>query len=94
MGTTKQAASKLIETMDVAGYVRRTANNDDARQRPVELTPRGRHLLATVEQIYTELEAEWALVIGQSNIERLRHDLVTVLSQLNGGELPPVRPTW
>lgn len=47
MGTTKQAASKLVETMVAAGYV-----------------------------------------------QRMRRDLVRVLSDTSSGELPPVRPIW
>jgi DNA-binding MarR family transcriptional regulator len=93
MGTTKQAASKLVDSMEHAGYVRRRAGTADARQRPVELTARGRRLLATVESIYAELEAGWADVIGTERVERLRADLVAVLAGADG-VLPPVRPTW
>jgi len=50
-------------------------------------------LLRSVEQIYAELEAQWAEVIGAPHIQRMRRDLVRVLSGANG-ELPPVRPTW
>jgi DNA-binding MarR family transcriptional regulator len=93
MGTTKQAASKLVDVMVDAGYVRRTAGRDDARQRPIRLTARGTRLLAAVEAIYDELEAEWAEIIGAAALERLRHDLVRVLAD-DAGDLPPVRPTW
>ncbi len=93
MGTTKQAASKLVDTMVTGGYVQRLTGADDARERPVHLTTRGEELVTTVEQLYTELEQEWAQVIGAPNVERLRQDLVHVLST-PGGHLPPVRPTW
>ncbi len=93
LGTTKQAASKLVDNMEVSGYVRRGVGETDRRQRPVVLTPRGFELLATVEAIYAELEAEWAMVIGERGVERLRRDLVRVLSGTDGGALPPVRPT-
>jgi DNA-binding MarR family transcriptional regulator len=93
MGTTKQAASKLVDSMEHGGYVRRRPGNTDARQRPVELTARGRRLLAAVESIYAELEAGWADAIGTERVERLRADLVAVLADADGA-LPPVRPTW
>ncbi len=93
MGISKQAASKLLDTMESGGYLRRT-DAEDGRQRPVQLTGRGRDLLAAVEQIYTTLEKEWANVIGVRALERLRADLVKVLSPPDGGELPPIRPTW
>jgi DNA-binding MarR family transcriptional regulator len=92
MGTTKQAASKLVEAMVAAGYVQRGTDARDGRQRPVHLTPRGQELLRSVEQIYTELEQEWADVIGAAPVQRMRRDLVRVLSR--SGELPPVRPIW
>jgi DNA-binding MarR family transcriptional regulator len=94
MGTTKQAASKLVDTMVASGYVHRGVAADDGRQRPVDLTPRGRELLAVVERVYAELEREWADVIGTADVERLRRDLVLLLSTADNGTLPPVRPTW
>ncbi len=92
-GTSKQAASKLVDAMVAAGYVRRRVGVDDVRQRPVELTPQGRKLLATVEQIYRELEAEWFEIIGADAVERIRGDLAQVLRASHGGALPPVRST-
>ena len=94
MGTTKQAASKLVDSMEAAGNVRRTAGRDDARQRPVELTTRGKRLLEAVEGIYRDIEAEWAEVIGTPELERVRTALVRALSDPDDGRLPPVRPTW
>jgi DNA-binding MarR family transcriptional regulator len=94
MGTTKQAASKLVETMVVSGYVERETGASDGRQRPVHLTPRGTELLRAVEQIYAELEQEWAQVIGAPGLQRMRRDLVRVLSGADDGALPPVRPVW
>jgi DNA-binding MarR family transcriptional regulator len=94
MGTTKQAASKLVDTMESAGYVRREVGSDDLRSRPVVLTPRGKRLLVAVEEIYLELEQTWADVIGATRVRQMRGDLVRVLTSGGEGELPPVRPTW
>jgi DNA-binding MarR family transcriptional regulator len=94
MGTTKQAASKLVDAMVASGYVQRETSGQDGRQRPVHLTTRGEELLRAVEQIYAELEQEWAQVIGASHMQRMRRDLTRVLSDASNGELPPVRPTW
>jgi DNA-binding MarR family transcriptional regulator len=93
MGTTKQAASKLVDSMEQAGLVRREQGGADARQRPVALSDRGRRLLAEVEEIHAELERGWATVIGSGGVDRLRADLVAVLARPDG-TLPPVRPTW
>ena len=93
MGTTKQAASKLVDSMQDAGYVERSANGPDGRQRHVSLTPRGVQLVAAAAEIYTELEREWASLIGPNEVERIRRGLTGVLSD-DHGVLPPVRPTW
>lgn len=93
MGTTKQAASKLVDGMEDSGYVRRRTGSGDARRRPVELSARGRRLLTAVEEIYAELESDWARAIGRARLEELRADLVEVLAD-DQGVLPPVRPTW
>ena len=94
MGTTKQAASKLVATMVETGYVAHKRSAGDGRERPVELTARGRRLLTAVERIYDELESGWADVIGAAGVQRLKRDLARVLRATSGGELPPVRPTW
>ena len=92
MGTTKQAASKLAITMIDAGYLIHGGGSDDARQHPLRLSSRGSKLLADVEDIYEELEGEWARVIGAPALERLRGDLQTAVAASHGGRLPAVRP--
>ena len=92
LGITKQAASKLVDSMVSGGYVRRGADPKDGRQRPVSVTSRGEELLSAVEQIYGELEDHWAEVIGAAHVHRMRRDLTRVLSDPSDGQLPPVRP--
>ena len=94
MGMTKQAASKLVDAMVSAGYVQRGIDSHDGRQRPVTLTGRGEELLSAVEEVYAELEDGWAKLIGASHLDRMRRDLVHILSDPGNGQLPPVRPTW
>jgi DNA-binding MarR family transcriptional regulator len=90
MGITKQAASKLVDAMVSSGYVHRESGSRDRRQRPVALTGRGAELLAAVERIYGELEDGWAEVIGASQVQGMRSDLILILGG-PGGQLPPVR---
>lgn len=94
LGVSKQAASKLVDGMVAAGYVRRGDGGPDARHRPVGLTGRGRALLAAVEQVHAELEQEWAAVVGPAGVERVRQDVTSVLLARHDGRLPPVRPGW
>jgi DNA-binding MarR family transcriptional regulator len=92
LGVSKQAASKLVDGMVEASLVRRTTSREDSRAKLVALTPRGRRLLAVVEEIYVELEAEWAAVAGRPAVAAVRAGLVTVLTSAYGGVLPPIRP--
>lgn len=94
LGMTKQAASKLVDSMEAEGYVRRRPDAGDARAKVVELTKRGHRLLADVEEIYAELEAEWAETVGRKRVEVMRRDLTEVLLASHDGELPAIRPTW
>lgn len=94
MGITKQAASKLAATMIEAGYLVQSADAEDGRRRPLVLSPRGARLLADVEDIYRDLEAEWTHVVGARDLKRLRSTLRTAIVSVHEGELPPVRPTW
>ena len=89
----KQAVSKLLDGMEAGGYVRRTADADDARVKVVALADGGRRLLAAVEGVYADLEGEWTEVIGAPAVEQIRAGLATVLRGRHGGTLPPVRPT-
>ena len=94
MGITKQAASKLVDAMISGGYIQRGTDPHDGRQRPVSLTGRGEELLSAVDQVYAELEDRWAKLIGTSHVDRMRRDLMHVLSDPSNGQLPPVRPPW
>jgi DNA-binding MarR family transcriptional regulator len=94
LGITKQAASKLAEAMERDDYLVRKPHPQDARAKLLHLAPRGRRVLQAAEDIYRELEAEWAKVIGRRRLEALRSDLSEVLRAAHGGSLPPIRPTW
>jgi DNA-binding MarR family transcriptional regulator len=92
LGVSKQAVSKLLDMMEDGRYVHRSAATDDGRVKTVALAPRGRDLLAAVEAIYAELEAEWAGVIGATALEQTRMRVERVLRARHGGDLPQLRP--
>ena len=66
---------------------------NDARQHTVELAERGHRLLGVVEQIYRDLEAEWAALIGDRAVEQTRRNLSRVVLAAHGGEFPSIHPT-
>jgi hypothetical protein len=57
------------------------------------LTSRGVQLLGAVEEIYAELEAVWADVIGDVALRQTRARLTAALTAVHGGTLPSIRPT-
>lgn len=92
LGVSKQAASKLVDGMQNADYVAREPDPVDERAKRVVLTERGVALLAAVEEIYAELESEWAGFLGAGSIDVMRADLTTVLERTHGGRLPVITP--
>lgn len=92
LGTSKQAVSQLVDGMVATGYATRSVHPGDARAREVGLTERGRRVLAAVQEIYGELEDEWATLVGADHLEQVRGDLEAVLRAAHGGDLPAVRP--
>ena len=91
LGTSKQAVSKLVDAMVAAGYAERVVDPRDARARRIQLSVRGRALLADVEEIWARLEDGWAQALGDARVEELRGDLETVVRAAHGGTLPAVR---
>jgi DNA-binding MarR family transcriptional regulator len=91
LGTSKQAVSKLVDAMVVAGLAQRVADPGDARAKRVQLSARGRTLLSDVEEIWADLEAGWAHTLGGARLDDLRADVETVLRAAHGGSLPAVR---
>jgi DNA-binding MarR family transcriptional regulator len=83
--------SKLVDAMVAEGFVERGADPGDARAKRVQLSARGRFLLAEVETIWTDLEQDWAQVLGAERLAGLRNDLTVVLRDAHGGSLPAVR---
>lgn len=94
LGMSKQAASKIVQSMEETGLVARAVDEGDARVWQIGLTDRGREMLDVVERTYRELERDWARIIGRAAIEDMRSGLERVLRETHDGELPPVRPVW
>ncbi|MFF0248756.1 MarR family winged helix-turn-helix transcriptional regulator [Streptosporangium sandarakinum] len=75
LGISKQAAGKTIDTLQNLGYVERGHDPGDARRKVVRLTPRGIDSLIRSAQIFDELRARWAAVIGAERLRALEADL-------------------
>lgn len=82
-GVSKQAASKLIDTLVIRGYVERGADPEDRRRLTLELTDRGREAAdigwAASDRIDRELEES----VGPEAIAQMR-ETVGALVALQG----------
>src|SRR5471032_754835 len=64
LGVSKQAASQLIDTLVLRGYLERTVNADDRRRMTIELTDRGRAAAEAVAEGFNAVDAELANLLS------------------------------
>ena len=89
LGITKQAASQLIDTLVLRGYLDRRPDPDDRRRTTIALTDRGRHAADAVKAGVDEVDALLAKRCTPAQIDALRHGLfalIEVRDQLESGE--------
>ncbi|TDE26971.1 MarR family winged helix-turn-helix transcriptional regulator [Actinomadura sp. 6K520] len=75
LGVTKQAAGKMVESLERMGYVARTADPSDARRRIVRLTARGVDCLDRSERIFERIRDDWVRRLGADRVRAMEHDL-------------------
>jgi DNA-binding MarR family transcriptional regulator len=75
LGISKQAAGKTVDTLERLGYVRRERDPGDGRRMLVRLTDRGVDCLIKSAQIFDQLRAQWATIVGGERLRALEDDL-------------------
>lgn len=78
LGVTKQAASQLIDTLVLRGYLSRAPDPDDRRRTNITLTERGRHAAEAVREGVLAVDQELTETLGASGVERLRAGLAAL----------------
>jgi DNA-binding MarR family transcriptional regulator len=78
LGVSKQAASQLIDTLVVRGYLARAADPDDRRRVGIEVTDRGRLAAEAVRAGVRAVDAELATLITPAELAGLRAGLVAL----------------
>ena len=94
LGMTKQGAAKLLAEMEQAGYIVRVESPDDARARPVALTPRGRAALTAAARVQRTIERRWERLSSADDVAALRRVLDAVIANASTDGPPPLRPNW
>jgi DNA-binding MarR family transcriptional regulator len=87
LGVTKQAASQLIDTLVLRGYLTREVNLADRRRMTIALTDRGRAAAAAIRGAVGEVDAELAQMISPAELSGLRAGL-TALAKLKDHDRP------
>ena len=68
----KQAMNYVLNQLEERGYFERRADPDDARSTRIVLTRRGEAVRRTIRAAVTELEREWAAVLGTRRFAMLK----------------------
>jgi DNA-binding MarR family transcriptional regulator len=78
LGVSKQAASQLIDTLVVRGYLDREVNPEDRRRVTVVVTERGRAAAAAVGAGVEAIDEELATLISPGELAALRGGLIAL----------------
>lgn len=80
LGVTRQAASQLIDTLVLRGYLVREVNPADRRRLNIELTDRGRAAAEAIAAAIAQIDEELATVITPAERAGLLAGLVALAS--------------
>jgi DNA-binding MarR family transcriptional regulator len=81
LGVSKQAASQLIDTLVVRGYLTREVDPEDRRRMTISLTDRGRSATLATRAAVDSIDAQLAAMITPAELAGLRAGL-TALGQI------------
>lgn len=73
---TKQTLGSILDQLEKAGYVARTADPGDGRARLVTITDRGQELVVLSLPVVEDMERAWAEHLGPERTRQLREVLV------------------
>jgi DNA-binding MarR family transcriptional regulator len=82
LGVTKQAASQLIDTLVLRGYMERAVNPEDRRRVSIKVTERGRAAAAAVRDAIGNIDAALGERISSTDMRAMKVGLVA-LTEIN-----------
>jgi len=77
-GVSKQAMNQLLQSLEAAGYLERSAAREDGRSRMVHFTKRGHAAYSKISDILRDIEREWAAELGPKQFADLKALLIRV----------------
>jgi DNA-binding MarR family transcriptional regulator len=78
LDVTKQAASQLIDTLVLRGYLTREVNPDDRRRLLIDLTERGRHAAAAIRSGVDAIDRALGEMLSPAEMAGLRAGLLAL----------------
>jgi DNA-binding MarR family transcriptional regulator len=78
LGVSKQAASQLIDTLVVRGYLERSEDSHDRRRTTLVATRRGRDAAAATLAGVEEIDRELAEMLAPESLDGLRQGLIAL----------------
>ena len=82
LGMTKQAMGELVDDLEQHGYLTRESDPTDRRARRIRYTSKGTDALQRAFVIITELEREYAALVGETRYAEARATFVELLAAL------------
>lgn len=79
LGVTKQAASLLIDTLVMRGYLQRSIDADDRRRQTIALTERGRAAAGVIRAGVIAVDEELRSRVTPAGVAALRTGLVALI---------------
>ena len=79
LGISKQAASQLIDTLVVRGYLLRTEDETDRRRLRLELTERSRLAARAIKKAIQKVDDELAAEVGEENLQATKYTLAVLI---------------
>lgn len=78
LGVSRQAASQLIDTLVLRGYLAREVNAEDRRRMDIELTERGRAAAAVIRAAVDQVDQELVGMLSSGELAGLRAGLTAL----------------
>jgi DNA-binding MarR family transcriptional regulator len=79
VGITKQALNDLLRDLEGLGYITLRSDATDDRARIITLTERGKRLHRTALAVHSQIEEDWARVLGRQRFAQLLDALHTLV---------------
>jgi len=80
LGISKQAASQLVDTLVIRGYLTREVDPADRRRQALDLTERGRAAADVVAAAIREVDHELADLVSAAELAGLRAGLMALIT--------------